>query len=63
MSNTLPSVPRSAVDHGRALFDSKVKEALEIVRGARGGLIAELPVTASLTDVISKVNEILRRLQ
>lgn len=46
-------------------FDSSVKEIVEIITGRRGnvGKIAKLPTTATLADVISKVNAILDRLQ
>jgi hypothetical protein len=59
----IPGVPTSAVEHKRVLFDNAIKENLEVLTGQRGGRIADLPSTATLDDVIVKVNEILARLQ
>lgn len=39
-----------------------IKEHLEILNGQRGGKIATLSTTATLSDVISKINEIITRL-
>lgn len=44
-------------------FLDAVKENLEIITGQRGGKVEELPATATLDDVISKLNEIIARLQ
>lgn len=59
----IPAVPRSAVEHARVEFDSSVKENLEILTGRRGSVIEELGVNASATDVVAKINEIIKRLQ
>jgi hypothetical protein len=39
-----------------------MKENLEIITGVRGGIIAQLPENASNSRVISKINEIIQRL-
>lgn len=39
-----------------------VKETLDILTGARSGEIAALDATATLADVIAKVNAIINRL-
>jgi hypothetical protein len=44
------------------LFKKAVKDNLDQLTGVVGGRIAPLPVTASLADVIAKVNEIVARL-
>jgi hypothetical protein len=40
-----------------------VVENLQIIMGHRGSKITPLPPTASMDDVIAKVNEIIERLQ
>ncbi len=47
----------------RDKFDAAVKEDLEVIMGQRGGRVKDLPESASLADVIAKVNEILGKLQ
>lgn len=59
----LPAVPKSATEHGRTAFDAAVKENLEVLTGQRGSLLTELVATATLPQVIDKVNEIIKRLQ
>lgn len=59
----IPSLPASAVGSDRAPFDTAVKECLEVITGQRGGRIAPLRSSATLADVIAKVNEIIARLQ
>lgn len=59
----IPVVPVSAAEHGRARFDATLKESIESLTGVRGGRLTELDSSASLDDVIAKVNEIIRRLQ
>lgn len=59
----IPSVPKSATEHGRKLFDDTVKENLEIIMGRRVDAIEELSVDASTSDIIAKINEIIGRLQ
>lgn len=39
-----------------------MKETLEIITGVRGGEINKLPEGSSLADVVTKVNEIIDRL-
>lgn len=57
----IPSVPRDGED--RAQFDRAVKDDLEFIMGHRGGRIEKLPDDASLAAVISKINELIERLQ
>lgn len=40
-----------------------IRENLQIITGQRGAPIAKLDTTATLADVIAKVNEIIDRLQ
>lgn len=39
-----------------------MKENLEILTGVRGGIIEPLPVNASNSQLIAKINEIIQRL-
>lgn len=58
-----PSIPAVNVQDQRiASLLRPMKENLEILTGTRGGLLAELPADASLSDVISRVNAIIARL-
>lgn len=58
-----PAIPAVNVQDQRiASLLRPIKENLEIMNGTRGGYLAELPANASLADVISKVNEIVARL-
>lgn len=59
----IPSVPANAAAHGRLPFDQAVKETLEQLTGQRGTPIAPLPSTASTTEIIAKINEIISVLQ
>lgn len=56
-----PSIPSEL----NQKFVETVKEVIETITGRRPGVkkIAQLPTTATLADVISKLNEILDRLQ
>jgi hypothetical protein len=63
MKPSIPNIPPSAVNSDRRQFDSAVKETLEVLTGKRGVRIEALQSTASLADVIAKVNEIIDRLQ
>jgi hypothetical protein len=38
-----------------------LKENVELLTGVRGGLIQKLPQTATLGDVINKLNELIDR--
>ena len=57
----IPSVPQ--VDSPRQAFDQALKENLEVLMGQRVAKIKPLSSSAALSDVISKVNEIIERLQ
>ena len=60
----IPPVPRSAATSDRHLFDSAVKESLEVLRGEIGDRLTELdPASATLDDVIAKLNELIVLLQ
>jgi hypothetical protein len=39
-----------------------IKETLEIMTGARGGAVQQLPVGAGLPAVVQKINELIARL-
>lgn len=41
---------------------SALKENVEIITGARGGEITSLATTATTTDIVSKINEIIVKL-
>lgn len=58
----IPPVPKSS-DLARTKFDEAVRENLQIITGQRVDPVAELLPTASLDDVILKLNELIRRLQ
>lgn len=57
----IPQVP--VADQARMRFDQSVKENLEIITGQRVGAIAELDSSATMSEIVSKINEIVRRLQ
>lgn len=57
----IPSIPIG--QQPREKFDTALKEDLEIIMGQRGARVGALPATATLAEVIAKVNEILTRLQ
>lgn len=63
MKPQIPPIPPSSLAGDRKPFDVAVKESIEIITGIRGEPIKTLPTTASLADVIRKVNEIIARLQ
>jgi len=58
----IPAVARPD-DPVQAKFNQAVKENLEILMGQRMGRIAELDSSATTAQIISKINEILERLQ
>lgn len=60
---SIPAVPKSASDQGRLPFDMAIKETLELLTGQRGGAIEPLPATATTAQIITKINEIISRLQ
>lgn len=58
----IPSVPTG--DRTRAGFDSAVKERLELLGGERNTKIKPLdPETATLSDIATKLNELIYLLQ
>lgn len=63
MSKRAIPKPPSGTPPDMRMFCDAVKENIESITGVRGGKIAELPATATLADVIGKVNEIVARLQ
>lgn len=56
----IPAVPSSAGSIGPIL--QALKQSVERLNGSRGNRIAPLNSTATLDDVISKVNEIIDRI-
>ncbi len=58
----IPAVPADG-SPSRRNFDASVKETLELLTGVRGTRINTLGESASLSDVISKINEIIRVMQ
>ncbi len=57
----IPSPALVADPHAsRALY--AIKENIDVITGASGSEIATLGTAATLADVISKVNEIIRRI-
>ena len=59
-----PSIPALQGIKDQALLKvlTPVKETIELMTGVRGGVIEELPENASLSSTISKINEIIGRL-
>lgn len=57
----IPTAPASGDDPYR--FNQAVKENLEILTGRRAPPLQKLDATATLAEVIAKVNEIIDRLQ
>jgi len=62
MSNKpgIPSIPVVSQELQTVL--QALKENIELITGVRGGNIDTLATTASLSDTITKVNEIITRL-
>lgn len=56
----IPSVP--PVDPGLSPVLRAMKENLEILSGVRSGKIQSLSTSASTAEIISKINEIIDRL-
>lgn len=63
MSKRIVPQPPKSTDPARTKFDEAVRENLQIITGQRVERIADLLPTASLDDVILKINEVIRRLQ
>jgi len=59
----IPPVPKSSAGTDRQPFDVALKENVETLMGLRGEKIAPLKSSASLDDVINKVNELVGLLQ
>lgn len=59
----IPQVPRSASEQGRVAFDSALKENLEVLMGQRGDVLKPLDADATTAQIITKINEIIDRLQ
>jgi hypothetical protein len=57
----IPAVPKAGDPRQR--FDGALKETLETLTGRRGDRITQLATTATLAEVIDKINEILDTLQ
>ncbi len=54
----IPQLPQGLDPQTRAVL-AALKENFEILAGQRGVRIAPLPETATLADIIAKVNEII----
>ena len=59
-----PAIPgtQTVTDPVVASILRPMKENLEILTGVRGGIIEQLPVNASNSQLIDKINEIIQRL-
>jgi hypothetical protein len=57
----IPS-PGQVADPHAARMLSAIKENIEVITGGVGGEINTLAASATLADVIAKVNEIIRRI-
>ena len=56
----IPDIPRS--DPQWFAYLASLKANVELLTGVRGGTLDQLTSSASLSDVISKINEIITRL-
>ena len=61
MKKRIPNIPPST--GVRKVFDEAIKENLEVIMAHRGIPLEVLATTATLDDVIAKVNAIIERLQ
>jgi len=61
MKKAIPKVPASTPDRER--FDAAIKENLEIIMGYRSTPIKPLKSSATVSDIVAKINEIIERLQ
>lgn len=59
------AIPQAPIDPKRGQFDAAVKEVLEQITGQRGAAskLDLLPDTATLADVIKKINQIIGVIQ
>lgn len=60
---TVPAVPASSSGTDRAAFDQALRHNMALLTGQLGGRLGELPATATLDDVIARLNELVRLLQ
>lgn len=58
-----PAIPTAPKDPRRSRFDTSIKETLEIITGARGTRLEPLASNAGLSDVITKINELIDTMQ
>lgn len=61
-----PSIPGTgALPRELAIFIEPIKQNIELVTGARPGVVSldPLPTTATLADVITQLNKILSRIE
>lgn len=58
----IPSIPL-VDDIPTRMYMIAVKENIEVLNGVRGGRIDKLPASATMDEVIAKINEIIGRLQ
>lgn len=59
-----PAIPSTSLlqDKLTATLIGPIKENIEIITGVREGLITPLPTDATLADAVSKINEIIARI-
>jgi hypothetical protein len=58
-----PSIPAVSIsDNQLASLLKPMKENIEILNGIRGGVIDPLATTATTSQIISKINELIDRL-
>jgi ureidoglycolate hydrolase len=58
--NAIPMIPRSAGEIGSVL--EAMKQSIEKINGGRGGRLVKLSSNATLEQTISKINEIIDRI-
>ena len=56
----IPAIPQVSLELQTML--QSMKENIELITGVRGGNIASLSSTATLSETITKVNELITRL-
>jgi len=58
-----PAIPAVSADDPKvAALLRPIKENIEIMNGVRAGSLTKVSTTATLSDVISKLNEVINRL-
>lgn len=60
---SIANIPRSSVGSDRYQFDVAVKENLEIITGQRNNKVTQLSDTATNSEIIKKINELISLLQ